>query len=539
MTKKNSIGLILVLFFSCPVFALAQVDPNNWDELNLSSITIDGTKVYYEKCFEPNLPFFENEYKEFLGQRDNFDKFVSQKEQIFADINNFLGIKEINSVPMEVFSDILGTFSGIKVKTFYLVKKSTIKEFLIAGGQLPNITYDKDSDIVNTSANFGFTSTEGLTSELEFAVPVVSSDTFEKDTSIIFQAFQKIYKNAPFLPIHEIAEMTLIKRARPTDPYWRWFSDGMANMMAYEIGSKYAGKEDANDFLSAFDTKQYEDIKKEINLRYWMMGQYCMMSGVQSSDMPNDAGRKITSARYAYATFEARRLIEEHGIDCLRKILDAISSQDSRTGGDLLTTVSDVTGDDMFLRIVAYQDFMRREEAIAKYTKAAERAFANKDYEQLVFNLFRLHDLRYPTDIKEFFQDFRDTANYLFRIGMEKEADKVMKNFINNTLSSEGGNARAASLEAFIIYAYEIGKPEKALDYADELLKINPDHVASLMTKMLVFISDNKLPEAKEIAQKILSVSKNSEGPAAAIASKLLALDPNDPGPVKIDISIK
>jgi hypothetical protein len=57
--------LTLICFCCCSVFAWTQAAPNNWDKLNLSSINIAGTNVYYEKCFEPNLPFFETAYKNY------------------------------------------------------------------------------------------------------------------------------------------------------------------------------------------------------------------------------------------------------------------------------------------------------------------------------------------------------------------------------------------------------------------------------------------------------------------------------------------
>ena len=63
MTTKRALKLGLIAVLLAGYAAAAQSDP--WQKLNLSKTDIAGATVYYEKCFEPNLPFFEKTYRQF------------------------------------------------------------------------------------------------------------------------------------------------------------------------------------------------------------------------------------------------------------------------------------------------------------------------------------------------------------------------------------------------------------------------------------------------------------------------------------------
>jgi len=84
MASKRVFCIVLIFGLCCKLYA-AQ-DPNAWEKLNLGSTRLAGATVYYEKCFEPNLPFFETAYKQFLAEQDKPRIVLSKQEQIILDL---------------------------------------------------------------------------------------------------------------------------------------------------------------------------------------------------------------------------------------------------------------------------------------------------------------------------------------------------------------------------------------------------------------------------------------------------------------------
>ncbi len=290
ITTKRLFCIALMLVSTCKLFA---ADTNAWEQLDLNSTSIAGTTVYYEKSFEPKLPFFEREYKKFLAEKESAKAINAKKNQIFADINQILGISEPDTEKQDkIWTGLFGVFS-IEKTTFYIVKRGTIKDFLRAGGQLPNFTYDKVSDTGTYNPEFKTTSEDGPIKDFEFAFPIDSDETFEKNVSQIFQALKDAFgRGGLSLTIHELVEVSLVvMRAKPTNPYWRWFSDGFANAITIEILKKYAGAEDAEEFAEAYDVNKYKKLEKEINLRYWMGLNFCIKT-------PLEYENELRMARY-------------------------------------------------------------------------------------------------------------------------------------------------------------------------------------------------------------------------------------------------
>lgn len=525
MTKNTILAILLVIVCLSSVFVNAQTDSNNWDKLNLNSTTIAGTKVYYEKSLEPNLPFFEKAYKQFLAEKNIIDSILSQKNQILSDINDFLGIEDVNTpIQNEILSKLYAGFYSIKIEPIFIVKKSTIKDFLKAGGQLPKLSYNEENDLVEYNLNFEFTEKDNSPKNLDFIFVIKTTDTFENNIKQPFDILHAMFANiCSGATIHEVVELTFLSYLKPTDPYCRWFTDGAANVISYENLKKYFGAKDAADFIEYFDTIKYQDINNEINLRYWMTANYCLLS----KDIPFETGETINNARYAYATFEVRRLTDKYGIDCIAKIINEISNKKSRTGEELLNAIKIVTGEDMDARFNIYQEFKTKQEAMKKYSIDVKTSFENKDYEQMADSIFRLHDFNFGVDMEQFFNDYRNTANCLFRMGFEKEADMIMKNFVDLFSKSTIPDSRKVVLETFCIYSFETNNPLKATVYADELLKQYPDNGPASAVKMIDLIEKKNLNQAKEIAHNIIEQSNSKESLDYQIASQVIAIDPN------------
>ena len=510
---------MLILASCCRLFA---ADPNAWEKLNLSSTDIAGATVYYEKSFEPKLPIFEREYKKFLTENESAKAINAKKPQIFADINQILGITKPDiEMQDKLWTELLRVFS-VEKTTFYIVKQSTAKDFLRAGGQLPNFIYDKASDAATYKLEFKITGEDGPINDFKLAFPVAYYETFEKDVGSIFRVLlDALGPGNISTAIREVVEASLLMRAKPTDPYWRWFSDGFANVITIEILKKYTGAEIA-EFAKTNDVNEYKELEKEINLQYWMGLKYCVLHRT-----PIDYENKLTYARYAYATLEAQRLIEKHGIDCVRGILDEVCTKKTEKKQDLLKAIKEVTGEDMQQRFGRYQTFETRKEGMAKYAGLLNDASDKKDYEQMLINLLRVLELQDNQILPASLQLRQKAALLLFKLGYEKVADEAMHNCVELFKNSGITLASDAAMEAFIIYAFNCENAKKAEKMAEELLKSRPDHLLSLTVRMVVHAEAGRLTEAKQIAKRVQNLDKNEQSIAYKTASYILATDPN------------
>lgn len=527
MTKKTFFFAFIINFLCMSFDADAQTDPNNWDKLNLSSKTIAGAKVYYEKSFEPNLPFFEKMYKQALAAKDKQKAVSAKKEQVLADINRILGIKEpLSDLQEKAWKSFSGLFPSAENMTFYLVKQSAIKNFLRSGGKLPNFTYDKADDSVYYNLKFPDPNKGEPLKNIECTFPIESAEKFENNVENIFKVFHgESNKMFEGIIIHEITEMSMLAYVKQTDPYWRWFSDGFSDAITYELLKKHFDSATAEEYLKYNNPDQYSEIKKEINLRYWTSAKF------ELGEMPTEKGKIYEQARYAYSTSEARRLIDKYGIDCVQKILNEIAPKQSRNGDDLIATIKNVTGEDVNDRLAAYQSFNTRQEGVEKYAKAFNDASQKKDYEQMVFNLFRMHDLRPLSDVENLLNDYRFAAVLLFKMGFEQQADTIIQNCMQIFSNPGFTNGRKAAAEVLMIYALETEKPLKARQAAEEILKTSPDNLSALTIKMFVYLNAKQLNEAKEAAKKIISITKDEKSKNYQLAAKVLTIDPNQVKP--------
>ncbi len=524
MIKQKVFLFVLILVSACRLFAQEQ---KVWEQLDLSSTSIAAATIYYEKSLEPKLPVFESKYEQFLAEKENIKKIENKKKQIIADINEILGTTEPDIEKQDkLLTGLLGAFSFEKT-TFYIVLQETTKDFLSEGGRLPNFTYDKADNTVTYNPEFITTSKDGPVKNFELTFLVASDETFEENITLIFQILQKALGGGKLgIAIHEVVESSLLNRAGPTDPYWRWFSDGLANAITIEILKKHAGIEIAEEFAKAYYINEYKKFEKEINLRYWMGLNFCIKT-------PLEYESELQMARYAYATQEAQRLIEKHGIDCIRKIIDEILTKRTRTGQDILQAVNEVTGEDMQQRFDHYQTFETRRDGMAKYGSLFKAAVEKKDYEQMLVILLRTLELQEnplsPTGLR----CYKEIALLLFKLGHEQAGDEAMHNCVELFKNSGIPMARDAAMETFIVYAFNCNDAKKAREIAEQLLKSKPNHVLALTVQMVVLAESGRLSEAKQIAKKVINLDKNEQSPSNRTAKQILATNADQHDPEK------
>jgi hypothetical protein len=192
-------------------------------------------------------------------------------------------------------------------------------------------------------------------------------------------------------------------------------------------------------------------------------------------------------------------------------------------------TTKKATGEDMDVRLNRYQTFRTPEEAIPKYTVPFNAASKNDDYEKMLINLLRLMELHKFQYSPNSLQSWTNAALLLFKMGYEETGDEVIQNCISLFEHSPVPGGREAALEAFIVYAFKCGKPEKAREVAPELLKIQPESVLARTVEMLTKVQSGEIMEARQMAKKIQVLTKSKETLSYKAAAQVLAIEPNQP----------
>ena len=184
MTHTRLFFVAVCLSYFGGVSLQAQSTSNGWEELGLDSMRLDRATVYYEKAFEPNLPFFEKAYNELLNSWDESKAVNIKRDVLLSEINHILGIQDPDTeLQNKIWASLTGTFSSVEEITFYLVKQSTVKDTLRNGGTLPDFTHDKATDEVAYNFSLSGSSKDGPVKTLEWACPIKSEQTFEKDVA--------------------------------------------------------------------------------------------------------------------------------------------------------------------------------------------------------------------------------------------------------------------------------------------------------------------------------------------------------------------
>lgn len=498
----------------------AHADPNGWGKFGLESREIAGATVHYEKSLEGQLSVLDEAYTKFKADIAKGAELLARKDDIFKEINRILRISEPNAKMQEgVLEKTLRIFS-LERSVLYLITQPTTKKYLRAGGELPNCSYNKPTDTVTYNPQFTWTSDEKHPGDFELAIPVPAGPTAADGIRGIFRAIGE-WLGSGGMAIHEVSEMSLLLRVRPQGPYWRWFTDGAANAMTYELLKEFVDAETAEAYAKGFDAGKYKHLEIEINLRYWMSKNFAI-------EPPVDRDKELTYARYAYATYEVGRLVEKHGIDCLGLIVAEVCTGKDRSEQSLLRAIKVVTGEDMAKRLDRYQTFAARKEGIAKYGPAFNEAMSKKDSETALTNLLRVMELRDFQFEPTAMEDRRYAAMLLLNCGHLEAADKVMADCLELFKQSPIPYGPEAAMESFVKYALETKRVGKGLNAAKELLKKKPKHVLSLTVIMLMDVVDGRLEQAKERAREIQSVA-NKESRSYKVAQEILAIDPNNP----------
>lgn len=480
-----------------------------WEVLELASVQMAGRTVYYEKSLEGRLDSVQPVYEQFLAgqvQRsalsDNMDRVITRIEQIVGG-----GEQPKRRETLRVlFHKMTGAYRRLADVPICVVSRASIKDYLRRGGALPGFTCDKAADSVTYNVNFG--SDYGPAC---LVIPVSDEQPLKEQVAGCFAAFTV----TPGTVLHEMVETAIVKRLRPRDPYFRWFSDGFANVIANQLVKEFVGEDEARADWSASDAKPYADVEKKLNLSYWMAEGYCIAT-------PLDSENRLKLARYACATLEARRLVDHYGIDKVALILDKAGTKPLNSSRELFTAIEAVTGEDMRKRLARYQSFETKEQGLREFSEAFNRAMTERRHADALANLLRVIELRDDTcDLLS----YANAAYLLFRMGREDVGDQVFREQLIRLKDNGSAGPYDLMQRLFVDYAIKCGNPLKAKVAAGEILLANPQSPGALAVQMADRHASGKSAEARAIAREIIELVKDGNAREVRMARDLLMRD--------------
>jgi len=473
-------------------------------DFGLKTTTVEDATIYYDAAFETRLPEFKTQYITFKKEiLSNVGISEDKLSPVCEAIHRIVGVErdKAKTTTRQVLLDLnrmVDAFSFDK-PTFYLLQKGLVKDYLRQGGTLPHFTYDKQTDMA--SYEFRFYS-DGTREKIpfEFAVPVEPNEISPEVTGQMFELLSKAFNQLmkPVL-IHEAAEMTILYEMNSQDWYRRWFTDGFANVVVYQVLCELYSQKEAEDYLEAFSAKPYADIQNQINLRYWMAMEYEFLDMNESIEVES----RIKQARYNYATEEAMGLTRRHGADCLKKILDVYCSGEARDDAALYDAIEKVTGERLDKAFVKYQSFPNAMEGLKTYTARHDAARKKGDTAAMLGAALRMMEL-YSTPFSPLALSARDeVALLLKKMGMGELADQKILEFARNTMASGDIKTNLMGMELLMVYAGQTERLEVAGMYADAILKETLEAHNVMSVKNQIAQLRKQRPEAVEKARLV------------------------------------
>jgi hypothetical protein len=501
-------------------------------QFGLVHTEIHGSQMWYDPSFEGKLSEFKDIYCKFLQFIDKPEPPTLDPNQVLLRIGQILGTDE------SILEDLRPVLVGMLKKgfgwdfhqaTLFLLDQNKVQSFLREGGRLPGYTYDKATD---TATAVYKTKRKVLDSNaplfpLEWTLPIDPETRFEDEVKTIFEAMCDLNGMLPGVAIHEAAEAALVLPIKPEDRYWRWFSDGVANVVAAQILDEMIGPEEANEFLKVLSKEPYEDLKGKINLRFWMALNYCIETGLEDEE-------RLESARYAYATYEIQRLVDAHGLDCIRKITDILAQQLTVTSRTIVQAIHKVTGEDMNERLTKYQQFKSAQKAGPLYLSAYKEALKAEDYHSALIAVLRMMELRSDLLSHSGLNFYVEAVGLLAKIGREEESDAAMGKCIKLFTNSTMPRGREAAIAKFLPYTLQTNKTQILVPYAEEMLQSDPNHLLGLFIKMLSLAQTGELSQAQEYAKRVMSLNPGKDSDIYKDIYKMAKQVLNTKQPVKV-----
>ena len=506
------------------------------EKMGLKKTTVEGSTIYYEVCFEEKLPIFIKEYKEYAKttaeskaqKQAPMHRLKSLEKEITDDITDMVGGDDDLKVSLKKFFDVSVKASpsttnllATRGNVFYFVLQSTSKDYLRTGGKLPNLSYDKKTDMADYKLEFRSKSNNAQ-EQSEILLPFSSAEKFEVEIQEMFSALSELRKTTvlfEYLNIHEIAELAIVRQMRSGDPYKRWFTDGFANVIVHDVLVRHYSPEDAETFLAAYSTEPYKEFENQLNLGYWMSGEFIFTN----TDVSLEKENKFNLARYSFATQEAKRLADAYGIKIIKKMLTQYKNLEDKNADSLYSVIQKITGEDLRKRFEKYQNFQTREEGYAQYERQYEQAKQERNAEAMIFSMLRMLELC-EQPLSQNSLDLRQKIATLFYLtGEKKLANQYVTEFADLMIQSKNPQNKYAGRAFVSYYALRNNQPEVAYDYAQQTFEENPEEIYAMTVVMHKFLKENDMQKAGELARKICKLEPGEKHPCHQIAKQVLS----------------
>ncbi|MCH8824476.1 MAG: hypothetical protein IH984_13330 [Planctomycetes bacterium] len=497
------------------------VEEDPWAPLNLEPVPFKGGTLHLDPKLSDQRDAIKTVLESFvteLAENGNRHRIWKHKaHESIEHINQILGF-EPDAEQVDEQRQLLNVFKGgvlpIELAPasrfrFYFGLAETNKAYLRRGGILPNFSYDPDTD--KASYNFEVTSTLNDDGSLALApVEWLAYVVDEPATAVdklreFLSSFQAVIGQSR-LGVIILTKSTIIKIIRPADALSRWFSEGFTYAITLEVMKRLGEDKAASDFAAFFNTKDYADLEHNINLRYWPADNFAFerqRNWKPVADTPFGREKQLKGARSVFATYEAQRLIEHHGIGCVKEILDHLRDMAQVRSEDLITAIRDATGEDMNERLRQYQQFETVDDGMDVYQVEYLQASKRGDSEAAFYNLVRLIELRLVFENLTVLQLYPRAAELLCKMGDQEAGQVMLQKAIN--LSQRLGPGPQLQLQMSIVkHALAFDDLTIFHDMAEELLQKQPGFAPALLVRVHRLKHEDKVQEASDLAQQLL-----------------------------------
>jgi tetratricopeptide (TPR) repeat protein len=534
-------ALLLALCLGAARAAEEAAPKSGWDAFDLRTRVVDGITVHYEVALEPAMDDVEKLLRAELEKTAalaNGSLDPDRLHEAAAEICRFTGTPEDDSHAASAATAVgqvlrnwplRGLLAG-EGGELYIARGDSIKAFLRDGGSLPRFTYDRATDTVMLTYSYfvpvgspdsaappdtppalpGVGRIDSATPpDTPLALPVKGSDTAVDEIEKLLRVGSPVaYFGASF---HEMAEVAIVRRLEYRDPHLRWFGEGFANVISLRLLEKFFGTEFADEFAAGYDPSDYADIENTVNLEFWLTASLCVKTPLDSED-------DLSNARYAYATLEAKRLADEHGIECLKAILDRCAEKAPVDSAGLFDAIREVTGEDLKERFARYRTFDTAEEGIAMYAARVNEASERGDYAAMLPDVLRALELRDGYDVNF----YRNIAVILAKMGEEDYADRMYQSQLATLRKPEARPAYILLAVGFINHALACGRAAVVHDVAEEVLAVDGNYVPALLVRLHRLIHERNREEATETARRIIELDPSPDSPFHSRAADFL-----------------
>lgn len=522
-TRSAAIGCLAIAVVSAQVWAVSLRDAG----FDLASLQWGPLTLHYEQALEPELDELIAALQVHLDaeepERQQVRKIAARGDLIAKRICEIVGAP-LDDERASKGQALLERYlcPGVNLGKprgephLFFMTEATIKDWLRKGQTLSGFRYTPATDSMHYRFDIARAAEQGTFDH----VILIDHDAPVRD-----QAQNGLIPLLPFprisLAIHELVEVTLLRRLRPKGPYFRWFSDGFANAITHIILREELGDEAADWFMRVHNPFRFEDLRKQVNLTYWMGLSY-------EIEVPLKSEQRLEMARYTFATLEAKRIVDGHGIGSVQAIVDRAIANGQPGWQDILRAVQEVTGEDIELRLKHYQRFEDREQGLRQYAEGYNAAMRENRLDDAVFYAKRIMELRRNLNL----QVYASIALLLHRADYGADGDRVFAKLIKKSKSPK---SRLKSRMLYVEYAVKTREPAKAYDDAESVLGSKPDFVPALAVRMDRQAHTGMLTEARRTAGRVLELRSDEADPYHRLANQMIERIDQDPAVLDSD----